>query len=258
MGREKAAGRMRGQTAIEGSQRSAAAVGHRQQQCRGLRHQIRRKARTGPRQSRRQGRQTAGEEQQLHHQQGFPHGEQTLYRHRYQCQRQGGGVQQSLLPEGRAVGGQQGRGCRQQRRGCQAQHPLAQGAVQQVHRLDQQLGEGRRQGPEGGAAVELRITEGRLGGKEQHGSGGMAQPRLKIQKQQRSAGNTQQGKQARQARPCGGGRRQTEGGVQSSQPGSGEDAAERRLPQQRQDAAEPSAGQREVKLHGQALLFPLL
>ena len=52
--------------------------------------------------------------------------------------------------------------------------------------------------------------------------------------------------------------RQTEGGIQSSQPGSGEDAAERRLPQQRQDAAEPSAGQREVKLHGQALLFPLL
>ncbi len=109
------------------------------------------------------------------------------------------------------MGGQQSRGCRQQRRGCQAQHPLAQGTVQQVHRLDQQLGEGRRQGPEGGAAVELRITEGRLGGKEQHGSGGMAQPRLKIQKQQRSAGNTQQGKQARQTRPCGGGRRQTEG-----------------------------------------------
>ena len=156
------------------------------------------------------------------------------------------------------MGGQQGRGSCQQRRGCQAQHPLAQRAVQQVHRLDQQLGEGRRQGPEGGAAIELRITEGRLGGEKQHGSGGMAQPRLKIQKQQRSAGNTQQGKQARQARPCGGGRRQTEGGVQSSQPGSGEDAAERRLPQQRQDAAEPSAGQREVKLHGQALLFPLL
>ncbi len=47
---------------------------------------------------------------------GFPHGEQALYRHRYQRQRQGGGVQQSLLPEGRAVGGQQSRGCRQQRR----------------------------------------------------------------------------------------------------------------------------------------------
>ena len=156
------------------------------------------------------------------------------------------------------MGSQQRRGSCQQRRGCQAQHPLAQGAVQQVHRLDQQLGQSRRQGAEGRAAVELRITEGRLGGKEQHGSGGMAQPRLKIQRQQRSAGNTQQGKQARQARPCGGGRRQTEGGVQSSQPGSGEDAAERRLPQQRQDTAGPSAGRREVKLHGQARLFPLL
>ena len=105
------------------------------------------------------------------------------------------------------MGGQQGRGRRQQRRGCQAQHPLAQGAVQQVHRLDQQLGRGPPSGAGrrgGGRTSYHRRPSGR---QRSDGSGGMAQPRLKIQKQQRSAGNTQQGKQAR---PCGG-RRQTEG-----------------------------------------------
>ncbi len=45
--------------------------------------------------------------------------------------------------------------------------PTGSGAVQQVHRLDQQLGRGPPPSGAGRrAAVELRITEGRLGGKE--------------------------------------------------------------------------------------------
>ena len=116
---------------------------------------------------------------------------------------------------------QRGGGVEDRQRGG-AQRPLARLPLEQIGGLDQQRHDHGGSGPEAGPPVQPRGAERGAGAEDQNGGGGVAQPRLKIQKKKSAQSGAQQGAEPGPADACGGDDGQRPGAIQTVQRTAGQ------------------------------------
>ena len=106
--------------------------------------------------------------------------------------------------------------------GSGAQRPLPRLPLDEIGRLHQQRHQHGSHRPEYRTAVQAGGAERRVGTEDEDGGGGVAQPRLKIQKKESAQSRAQQGAEPGPADACGGDSRQRPWAVQAVQRRTGQ------------------------------------
>ena len=179
--------------------------------------------------------------------------------HRLKRRRRRGSARSRRLRQARpGVGGQrQPHGAVQQRQRRAAQQPLPPAAGDEIGQLRQHGGAdgGRRAEP--GMAIEPGGAEGGVGAEDQHRGGGMAQPRLEIQKRQRAHTGAYHRRQSPPAHTGHSHRRQRPWRVLSSGGYGGEKKSRRAADGGlRRDTQGALSRRRKQVFHGLSLLCP--